>query len=147
MIFCFFSSNLQTSGRAYNLDRLLWKSADGLHKLSALTSNRNVQPGQSLCYSPPAVLWAQKHLCTCHVSKETELALTTHWVATLSYAEADTGGHALSLSKLVVRRAVGHLQCIQSLRWFKSCMLELTSHSPLRRRGKDIIFGSAIDYF
>lgn len=41
----FFSSNLQTSGRAYNLDRLLWKSADGLHKLSAFTSNRNVQPG------------------------------------------------------------------------------------------------------
>lgn len=39
------SSKLQTSGRAYNLDGLLWKSAHGLNKLSALSSNGNVQPG------------------------------------------------------------------------------------------------------
>lgn len=73
----FFSSDLQTSGRAYNLDRLLWKSADGLNELSALSSNRDVQPGQSLCYSPSALLWAQKHLCTCHVSTEMGPALPT----------------------------------------------------------------------
>lgn len=51
------------------MDWVLWKGAHGFHQLLALPSDGNVQPGQSLCHGPLALLWPQKHLLPSHVSR------------------------------------------------------------------------------
>lgn len=50
------------------MDWVFRKGAHGFHQLLALPSDGNVQPGQSLCHGPPALLWPQKHLFPSHVS-------------------------------------------------------------------------------